>query len=72
MNKIYRLIWSESRKSWVVGHERARTRGKAGGGLKRTVVTSVAGACGLAGMFYMSGAAASPPPAHRMGRPRRE
>ncbi|NIA53570.1 filamentous hemagglutinin N-terminal domain-containing protein, partial [Massilia sp. TW-1] len=61
MNKIYRLIWSESRKSWVVGHERARTRGKAGGGLTRTVVTSVAGACGIAGMFYMSGAAASPP-----------
>jgi|GEM_PF-838033 len=61
MNKIYRLIWSESRKSWVVGHERARTRGKAGGGLTRTVVTAVAGACGIAGMFYMSGAAASPP-----------
>ena len=28
MNKTYRLIWSDAKQTWVVTHERAKTRGK--------------------------------------------
>jgi len=41
MNRIYRLIWNEVLQSWVVAHERARSRGKRSGGCVGALIAGV-------------------------------
>ena len=65
MNRIYRLVWNRSLHQWVVTHEGARARGKAGQGRRGDAVTSVVAALALAG-GCASAALAAPPSANAL------
>jgi filamentous hemagglutinin family protein len=65
MNRIYRLVWNRSLHQWVVTHEGARARGKAGQGRRGDAVTSVVAALALAG-GCASAALAAPPAANAL------
>ncbi len=57
MNKIYRLIWSDARKTWLVAHESATARGKP----SRAGAPLAAALAGMLASFSGIHAAAQPP-----------
>ena len=62
MNRTHRTIWSESRKAFVVTHEKAKARGKPSS-TRKTIASAMAMAMALAAMAVAPAFAAPCPPA---------